>query len=143
MPQNCHKRDWREIKWKRNSETHFPHFLQINALGYFDYRSSLFRIDQGQALDLGHLPLVPCGVLDLKATDQDEAPVTVFNIIVDGQEIPQHTRRYLAPGKYRYYKMPLDPVWIRVESSGKVPQDLLIDLESGKPVEYHVVLLGL
>jgi hypothetical protein len=114
--------------------------LEVTALGYFDFRSDAFTLQGGENLDLGPLRLSPCGVLDLEVLDGDQQPVSSFRVLCEGLEVPVHTRRYLAPGKFRYYQLPLKPVWLTVEAPGRISQDLLIDLEAGITRTEQVVL---
>lgn len=114
--------------------------LNIVALGYFDFSSSVFQLEAGQTLDLGRISLAPCGVLDITVFDRAGDPILSPHLSVEGKIMTEESRQYLGPGRYRYYKMPVDPAWIVVEADGYSPGQCMIDLDPGTPHAIEMVL---
>jgi hypothetical protein len=114
--------------------------LEITALGYFDYRSSPFQLDEGGSLDLGEVYLSPCGVLDLAVKDVEGNPLKSPRVFCDGKFMTERTRRYLAPGRYRYYKVPLGPSVLKVQAQGFDAREVIIELEPGRIESIEVTL---
>jgi hypothetical protein len=116
--------------------------IEITALGFFDYRSSPFQLEEGASLDLGELALSPCGVLDIAVKDGEGKPLLAPRVFCDGKFMSERTRRYLGPGRYRYYKVPLGSSVLKVQARGFDAREVIIELLPGRIESIEVTLQG-
>lgn len=114
--------------------------LGISIEGYEQRITNSFVIEEGGTVDLGRIRLKPAGVMDLKVKDPAGRPVMHFEVdwLSPSMEIPDSS--FLASGKYRYEKLPIGPVTIRVSAKGYKPKVVLASIEPGKNCEMRVVL---
>lgn len=111
--------------------------LVLDVAGYFEYRSDRFRFSEGQNLDMGAIPLNPCGVLDLDVVDESGKPVTHYRVYCNGEENTYWMNHWF---NRRWDKLPLGDVEVRVSARGYQDEAITVHLEPGKPAEAKVVM---
>lgn len=109
----------------------------LDVAGYFEYRSSRFRFSDGQNLDMGAIPLKPCGVLDLDVVDESGKPVKHYRVYCNGEENTYWMNYWF---NRRWDKLPLGDVEVRVCARGYKDETITVHLEPGKPEEAKVVM---
>lgn len=117
------------------------YILIADVTGYQRYYSDPFELKAGQNLDLGEVKLVPCGTLDLEILDRNQMPVEEFELFCNDEEVGSQRRgKKLGPGRFRFDKLPLGSVEIKVKVPGYTIQTKKLELEPAKPRFARVIL---
>ncbi|MFH2001803.1 MAG: sigma-70 family RNA polymerase sigma factor [Planctomycetota bacterium] len=116
--------------------------VNVKARGYNDAATKRFFFTDGQTRDVGRIELDPCGVLDIEVRDDLTHPLDGFKIFCFNEELKTYFREELAPGKYRYFDLPLGEVVIEVKAEGYKDWKQKVVLEAGRPGEAQAVLVA-
>jgi len=114
--------------------------LLATARGYNDHESKPFYLAAGQTLDVGIVPMDPCGVLELVVVDALGQPIPSFAVHHQGQQISWQEQRFVAPGRLRCFKLPTGLVKLRIKAEGYRDKELNIELSAGRPEKVEIVL---
>lgn len=114
--------------------------LKVHAKGYNDYVLNGLRHPGGGNVDLGHIELEPCGVLEFEVVNEAGEPVAAFRVICDGRTLLDHQRDALGEGRYRHANLPTGSVTIEVEADGYRAARETLTLIAGQPAQVRFVL---
>lgn len=109
--------------------------LMMDAFGFFKYRSDPFRLAEGQTLDLGQIPLDPCGVMDLEAVDREGKSVKKLDVYSNEVKMRGYFR-----GKCTIDKLPVGSARIRIAANGFRDSEFSVDLRPGVIEKKRIVL---
>jgi len=113
--------------------------LKLKARGYADRETAIFRLAEGESLDLGRIDMDPCGILDLEVVDVSGSPVDKYRLAGPGYQ-GRVSPEYLSPGRRRHFGFPIGDATIKIMAKGFKDQEFTVHLEPGRPVEARVVL---
>lgn len=116
--------------------------LSVNFPGYMNYYSGPFELARGEIKELGEIPLVPSGILDLKVTNPEGEILLDYRIDYAGappDKAPLHKVLHL-PGRLRISGLPSKTVTLNISAPGYLPKYLTIDLKPCTPVQADIVL---
>ena len=117
------------------------YILIADVTGYQQYYSDPFELKEGQNLDLDEAKLVPCGTLDLEILDNNQVPVEEFKLFCNDEKVGSQNRGHkFGPGRFRFDKLPLGSVEIKVVVPGYPVHSMTLELEPARPVKARVIL---
>jgi hypothetical protein len=111
----------------------------VRADGYFEYESDLFYVEQDQSVDLGKIPLEPCGRLIVRVADPQGRPVPGH--FIEFPELDWDSLIYEhSLERIIFSNLPLGPVEVAVKAGGFQSQYLTVDLPAHQTEEISVEL---
>jgi hypothetical protein len=114
--------------------------LRLKARGYVDKDTAIFRLAEGQSLDLGRFDLDPLGILDLEVVNAAGSPVENYRLSgPDYQWLPGFSE-YLSPSRRRHYGFPVGEATITIKADGFRDKEFTVRFEPGWPTEARVIL---
>ena len=114
--------------------------LEADVDGFEEYVIEKFILQEDQVLDLGEIPLQPCGVIDLTITDNKGNPLESFDLYCNGKEHIDSLRRSLGEGSFRCNKLPLGNVRLLFMAENHEEKEITLDLDPGRIEKVRVEL---
>jgi hypothetical protein len=120
------------------------YYLVIQSQGYKRYESGPLSLRKDEQMDLGEIPLQPCGVLDLDIVNEAGEPLWLDKhfspkIFCNNQQY-REGRGWSPSRKPRYDQLPWGLVKILIRSSGYKDHEFEVHLDPAQPREVKVVL---
>lgn len=103
--------------------------LRVNAVGYRMFHSELFELADGQVLDLGAIPVIAAGRIDLEVLNQNEQFVSDIYVRLENDQ--GFFRETGAGGRCPLTDLPLGTMKVKVSADGYRPQERTVVLKPG------------
>lgn len=115
------------------------YFLSVDCHDYFHYKSELFSLEEGEALDLGKIMLTPSGIFDLMIYYPDGSPARFFQVYYNEKILGQGggSKKYKIRGPdspvRRYSGLPSGPGELIIVREGYHTLSVPLYLNAGVP----------
>jgi hypothetical protein len=116
------------------------YMISVMTRSYQEYHSLSFRLEEGQALDLGDVGLEPSGALDLEVVDSEGIPMNDYHGTCDGISLTVYYGGSYKTERYHRYVIPRGNVSIKVGAEGYRTEAFSIFVGPEGPVKRTVVL---